>query len=126
MALDEGDTPDEQPPAALTERLAFAIDLSSLGYRDAMGAAPDVEAVAAARSRLAEVTAGESLIEALCATAMALGIASLRAPLFAARAARAAAALAGRATVSEADAALAGRLVFASRATMLPPAEPRG
>jgi magnesium chelatase subunit D len=55
---------------------------------------------------------------------MALGIDSLRASLFAARAARAAAALAGCDTVEEEHIAVAARLVLAPRATRLPPAPP--
>jgi magnesium chelatase subunit D len=54
---------------------------------------------------------------------VALGIGSIRPPLLALRAARAAAALAGRESVSETDAALAARLVFAARATTLPAPE---
>jgi magnesium chelatase subunit D len=120
VLLDEGASYDERPPAALTERLAFAADLTEVAIREVIDAAPDAAAVAAARARLDGISAGPELLEALCAAALALGIVSLRAPLFALRAARAAAALAGRAQVSEADAALAGRLVFAARATVLP------
>ena len=54
------------------------------------------------------------------AVAFALGIHSLRAGRFALCAARAAAALDGRDEVSDVDAALAARLVLASRATQLP------
>ncbi len=61
-------------------------------------------------------------MDALCTTAAALGIDSLRAPCLALRAARAAAALAGRAEVDAEDAALAARLVLAPRATRLPEA----
>ncbi|MFN9738432.1 MAG: VWA domain-containing protein [Pseudomonadota bacterium] len=64
-------------------------------------------------------------------TALQLGIASLRAVLFAQRAAIALAALDGREVADEDDAAAAARLVFAARATVLPqapdaepPAEP--
>jgi magnesium chelatase subunit D len=61
---------------------------------------------------------------ALCAAALALGIDSLRASVFAARAARAAAALAGCDSVEEEHTAVAARLVLAPRATRLPPTPP--
>jgi len=60
---------------------------------------------------------------ALCSAALALGIGSLRAPLFALRATRAVAALAGRDQIVEADLGLAARLVFVSRASRFPPAQ---
>ncbi len=73
------------------------------------------------RALFPAVTAGPDILEALCVAAAALGIASMRAPTLALRVARAAAALAGRCEVSAEDAALAGRLVLAPRATQLPP-----
>jgi magnesium chelatase subunit D len=69
------------------------------------------------------VVVKDDQIEVLCATALALGIGSLRAPLLALRVARANAALDGRDAVGEADLELAGRLVFAARATQLPPGD---
>jgi magnesium chelatase subunit D len=60
-------------------------------------------------------------VQALCSAALALGIDSMRASLFAARAARAAAALAGSDTVEEEHIAVAARVVLAPRATRLPP-----
>jgi magnesium chelatase subunit D len=66
----------------------------------------------------------DEVTEALCGAAVALGIASLRAPMLAQRAAIASAALAGRATVAPEDAALAARLVLAPRATRVPEAAP--
>ncbi|MFL5253868.1 MAG: VWA domain-containing protein [Rhodopila sp.] len=59
--------------------------------------------------------------EALCGAALTLGIDSIRAPLFALRAARAVAALDQRTYLSDADLGTAGRLVFISRATRFPP-----
>jgi len=123
VALDEGGSEDEQAPAALRDRLAFQVGLAGIRLREAAGAAHSPDAVAAARARLPAVRADEAILEALCASAMALGIPSLRVPLLALRAARAAAALAGREAVSEDDAAAAARLVLAPRATMLPASE---
>lgn len=120
VALDEGAAPEERPPGALAERLAFALALDAVHPREAAVVVPLAAAVPAARAALGAVRADDSVLEALCGTAMALGIASLRAPVLALRAACAAAALAGRAVVTEEDAALAARLVLAPRATCLP------
>ncbi len=126
VALDEGIAPDEAAPAALLDRLAFHIDLAPLSHRDTETNPPDPDRIAAARICLPAVTTGETVLEALCTTALALGIASPRAPLLALRAARATAALDGRQEATIEDAALAARLVLAPRATILPsaPAEP--
>ena len=117
VLLDEGQTndgqADETVSAALADRLAFRIDLSAVGLRDAVplpaspceGGAPASEPVAA-----------------LCAVAQALGIDSLRAPLLALRAARRIAAAEERDSVGETDLIEAARLVLAPRATRLPPA----
>ena len=67
-----------------------------------------------------ELDVPAAAIEALAATAAALGIDSARAPLFALRAARASARLAGRDTIEDADLTLAARLVLAPRATRMP------
>ncbi len=123
VALDEGIAADERPPAALLDRLAFQLDLGRVGIRDAGDAAGDASAVEMARARLATVTASDEVLEALCAAALVLGIPSLRASLLALAVARAAAALAGRDEVGEADVAIAGRLVLAPRATRLPAPE---
>jgi magnesium chelatase subunit D len=102
VLFDEGATPDERPPAALVERLAFHIDLSETSLRAIDDDARDDGALTArARRGLGAVDpAAEEIIEALVATASALGIASVVAPLLALRAARAAAGVrrAGRRT----------------------------
>jgi magnesium chelatase subunit D len=54
-----------------------------------------------ARQLLPQVTMDDEAVQALCAAALALGIDSLRASVFAVRVARAAAALSGSHTVEE-------------------------
>lgn len=120
VALDEGMSDEERPHAALLDRLAFHLDLHAIGVNDAEASPFSLDAILSARARLPTVQAGDAIVEALCGTAMALGIASPRAAILALRVGRAAAALAGRDAVTEADAAVAGRLVFAARATLLP------
>jgi magnesium chelatase subunit D len=121
IALDEGMQAEERVPAALAERLAFSIGLDGVHPRATLpGTRPDI---AAARLRLPRVEMPEGMLRALCGTALALGIVSLRAPLLALRAACAAAALAGRTEPGEEDAALAARLVLAPRALCLPAPE---
>jgi magnesium chelatase subunit D len=123
VALDEGAGEDEQLPASLAERLAFHLRLDG-AEPDEKGPQWSAQEVQSARQRLGQVHMASEAVQALCAAAMALGIDSLRASLFAARAARAAAALAGCDTVEEEHIAVAARLVLAPRATRLPPAPP--
>jgi magnesium chelatase subunit D len=120
LAFDEG-RGEECTPPMLLDRLAFHVDLDDVPAKKA----PAME-TSAARLRLGSITIDAEIVAGLCATAVVLGIASLRAPILAVRAARAVAALAGRDSVSIDDAALATRLVLAPRATVIPqePAEP--
>lgn len=119
VALDEGHQDEERLPAALLDRLAFHLHLQSgIPESSVYWSRADIEA---ARSRLPNTGLDAQIVEALCATAQALGVASLRAPLLALRVARAAAALVGEATASADHATLAARLVLAPRATCLPP-----
>ncbi|WBQ09813.1 magnesium chelatase subunit D [Hyphomonadaceae bacterium ML37] len=121
IALDESADPDESAPGALLERLAFHLDLSGVSLSDLNTSAFDLdrEAVAMARVRLPHVLNGD-VDRALTQTAAALGINSLRPPLLALRAARAAAALDGLDEIGEEQAALAARLVLGPRALHLP------
>ena len=120
VALDEGIGEDEQMPAALRDRMAFSLVLDSAAT-DEDGPDWSAPEVLEARALLPQVVLDDEGLQALCAAAQALGIDSLRAPLLAARAARAAAALSGSDTVEEEHIAVAARLVLAPRATRLPP-----
>jgi magnesium chelatase subunit D len=120
-ALDEGCADDERPPTVLLEHLAYHVDLERIALRETFDAFVDVDAVSAARDRLPAVTIDDACVEALCGAALALGVASMRASIFAVRAARAIAALAGCDAVEPEHAAAAARLVLAPRATRLPP-----
>ena len=139
VLLDEG-TGDEAAPEALTDRLAFRIDLTGIGLRecglplplvgkggggpegstepgpDMARAIPGEPGIAGAAGRTAPPEAIDP-VALLCAVAEAFGIASLRAPILAARVARA---LAGDGPVGEAAVIAAARLVLAPRATRLP------
>jgi len=123
VALDEGANDDEQMPAGLADRLAFRL---LLGAQDEDEEGPEwtAQEVLNAREHLSQVTINDEAVQALCAAALALGIDSLRASVFAVRVARAAAALAGSNTVEEEHTGVAARLVLAPRATRLPPAAP--
>jgi magnesium chelatase subunit D len=120
VLFDEGAAEDEACPAALVERLALSARLDAVALADAAHPELGPADIARARASLESVTAPAQAIEALCATAAAFGIGSLRAPLLALAASRAAAALGGRSMVAEADLIAAARLVLAPRATRLP------
>jgi len=123
VALDEGASDDEQMPAGLADRLAFRL---LMGAQDDDEDGPEwtPQEVLHARQRLPQVTIDDEAVQALCSAALALGIDSLRASVFAVRVARAAAALAGSNTVEEEHTGVAARLVLAPRATRLPPEAP--
>jgi magnesium chelatase subunit D len=123
VALDEGAEPDEAAPAFLTDRLAFAPRLEEVRYSEQQPSPITAQDVLAARARLPGVMVPDDLAGALAMLAAGLGIGSLRAPILALRAARAAAALAGEPVVSEMSAAMAARLVLAPRARYLPATE---
>jgi magnesium chelatase subunit D len=115
IALDEGAAPDEGVPPALIDRVAFQVDLNAVSWQEAEGTPmPEGDL----QHRLA--TARDDDLAALTAVAARAGIDSLRAPLFALRAARAHAALAGRDAVAAEDLEMAAALVLAPRATRLP------
>ena len=114
VLLDEG-SGDEVVPVALADRVAFRIDLDGLAERDRISAMPEP-----GRSVSGQVSLSDLHLEALCTTALVFGIDSPRATLLAVRVARAAAQLAGRNAVTDADIVTAARLVLMPRATRLP------
>ncbi len=122
VALDEGMEDDEQVPAALQDRFAFLVQLKA-AYEadDAFEWMP--QDIAKARALLPRVQVSDDIVQALCAAALALGVYSLRTPIFAVKAACCAAALDGVLEVTQMHAALAAKLVIAPRATQLPQAD---
>jgi magnesium chelatase subunit D len=116
VALDEGAEPEERPPDSLMDRMAFHVDLTGVSLSDVIALTEDP----AEGAGLADGPSAEEGVEALCHTAQALGIISIRAPLLALRAARVAAALSGRTSIDERDLAIAARLVLGPRATCFP------
>jgi magnesium chelatase subunit D len=128
VLLDES-VEDEALHPALVDRVAFRMSLDpaavSAFARSLDESAHAVgQAVREARRRLASVTLDDTWLKALCSTADLFGVASVRATLFALRAARAHAALSGRLLVNAEDAEVAARLVLAPRATRVPAPPP--
>ncbi len=128
IALDEGVSEEEVLLPGLRDRLAFDLDLRSVSWKEVRDYPANLisfEEIVAARERLLDVTIGDELLEAVCGTAMALGVDSARATLMTLSAARANAALNGDADVGTDvgahDLRAAAELVLAPRATRLPP-----
>ena len=120
VAMDEGGPDDDALPPALRDRLALHADLRECSLRDLAAPRTSAAQVRAARALLPRVQLPDRLLQALCGTALQLGVNALRASQHAVRATRAAAALAGRETAIEDDAMQAARLVLAPLATRLP------
>lgn len=117
IALNEG-RDDEFPPASITDRLAIWITLTPGFAAAAPEKLPDL--IERARRSYKDIALRDEAMEALCAAATALGIASIRAPMCAGHVARISAALSGRSAVIEDDIILAARLVLGPRATTAP------
>jgi magnesium chelatase subunit D len=122
IALDEGASDDERPPAALVDRLAIHLIPDRRHVHDGEPAF-DAEEIARAKAHLPRVTVDDAILRAFCHAAQAIGISSLRAPMLALKVARIHAALCERDRVGDDDAVAASRLVLAPRATVLPSTE---
>ena len=120
LVLQDESMDEERVPASLLDRLAFLVDLNGFDLRTCLLPLHEREQVQEARRLLPQVQIEAELIAALCGTGLALGAGTPRVSILAVRAARAMAALDGRSRVCSDDAAAAGRLVFAPRATRVP------
>lgn len=123
ILLDEGAEPEEAAHEALTERMAFHVDLSAVRWTEAKPLLPAPGDLDAARARLPGIRLTPEQQDTLVVMAAAFGIDSLRAPQLAAHAARALAALEGETAVTDAVLQEAAELVYPARATHLPPEE---
>ena len=120
VLLDEGASSEEQPPESLLERAGLFLSLDGWREGTPVDLPADGDAIARARRLCGTVTITEDQAASLVEAAAGLGIASLRAPLFAIAAARASAALFGRRAVDREDLEYAAALVFGHKATVLP------
>jgi magnesium chelatase subunit D len=135
VALDESMPDEPSVGAALQERLALWLDLhwvspsdialdlslaSADGQGDELHIQLSPQALLQARERLQRIQATDAQLQALCASAMGLGIGSLRAPSLALRVACGHAALNGRSVLDDEDLGFAARCVLAPRATQWP------
>jgi magnesium chelatase subunit D len=121
IAFDEGIAPDESIHPRLAEHMAFEVRLDQLGLNDcsdSLEITPTV--IAEAKKRLPEIECDASFIESLLQSAAAFGVDSIRAGLFAVRAAKALAALRNQNAVTEDEVVDAARLVLSHRATRMP------
>ncbi len=123
IALDEGAEPDEAVDAKLAERLAFHVDLSDVSLQD-MSSDPSGGGQSDAHGR-ALPSVPPDIIDQITRIASDLGIDSLRAPLFALRAAKAHAILNDRDHITTEDIETACALTLAHRATRIPEPAPQ-
>ena len=117
ILLDDGAEPDETPPAILMERAAFHCELSDLRTRSTKDWPNAISLASVA-------TLTDEQYHAVASTALALGVGSVRPLIFTNLAARAHAALHGRAIAIDADIIAAVALVLSPRATQIPQMEP--
>ncbi|MEO1786163.1 MAG: magnesium chelatase subunit D [Pseudomonadota bacterium] len=118
IVLDSHAEDEDGPPFALLDRLAFSVPLDSVPARCAAPFDRSSGDIHAARAQLGTVTVAPDAVEALVRAAAQIGCPSLRAPLFALRAAKALAALDGRSAVDETDMVQAVSLTLAHRGTI--------
>ena len=119
ISLDEG-LEDERTPYSILDRLAFAFDLNDERQLQRINLSKIRDNLPEIRSRLFKVHISEKMKNQFSITALALGVTSLRAPIFALRTARALAAIRGKSFVSKNDFVMAIQLTLAHKATQIP------
>jgi magnesium chelatase subunit D len=126
VALDESEEDEPALAARLNDRLGLWLDLRSNCLADTSETLEPLVAqeLGEARHLLQQIKPTQAQVHALCETALALGVDSLRAPLAALRLAAVHAALHGRNALEDEDLAAAARLVLGPRATRVPDAAP--
>jgi magnesium chelatase subunit D len=124
VALDESEEDESGIAPRLSDRLGIWLDLRGNCLADTRDKLEPLSAreLAEARTLLPRIETTLEHAEALCQTAVALGVDSLRAPLMALRLACVRAALEGRDAIDEEDLSVGASLVLGPRATRIPAA----
>lgn len=120
IALNEAKEGEEEPPLALSERLALSISLHGLRMKDIVHDTSLSAKIKNASLLLEKIELPEDLAQPICHIAQALGIFSIRAPLQTIAIARILAALQDEITVTQKHIETAVRLVLSPRATCVP------
>jgi len=120
VLVDESDPGEAGAPRILTERTALLFPVDPMPSGTPPPPWRSRTDVLRARVALPEVEIDPTLVEAVAAAGLGLGIPGLRGPVAALRAARVHAALHGRRRVQDEDLAVAAALVLLPRATRLP------
>jgi magnesium chelatase subunit D len=122
IALDESDEDEAGITPRLSDRLGIWLDLRGNCLADTQDSLEHLSAqeLAEAQALLPGIETTLEHVQALCHTAIVLGVDSLRAPLMALRLACVRAALEGRNALEEEDLAVSASLVLSPRATRLP------
>ncbi|NVO08087.1 MAG: hypothetical protein HXX19_20115, partial [Rhodoferax sp.] len=122
IALDESDADEACIAPRLSDRLGLWLDLRGNCMADTQDTLEPLSARdrAEAQALLQRLQPTPDQSQAMCQTALALGVDSLRAPLAALRLACVRASLEGRDALDDEDLALGARLVLGPRATRIP------
>ncbi len=126
VALDESEGEETGLAQRLTDRLGLWLDVRGNCLADTREAVEPLspQERSDALQGLNRLQPTEPQVHAMCQTALALGVYSLRAPLMALRMAAVCAALEGRDTLDDADLGTGARMVLGPRATRLPQSAP--